>query len=120
MTTQTVPRPTEHEGAAARATIPIFDAAEVASAAARALERARELLGRIESLPLDAASVERVLDVWDDTSIVLEETFGPISLLNSVHPEKDVRDACDVALVHESSFLTDAFQNEAFYERVRR
>jgi thimet oligopeptidase len=31
-----------------------------------------------------------------------------------------VRDACDLALVQESIFLTEVFQNEAFYERVRR
>ena len=103
-----------------RATIPIFDAAQVHSASEEALGRARELLARIESLPLEQVSVERVLDVWDETATLLEDAFGPISLLNSVHPEKDVRDACDVALVAESSFLTEVFQNEAFYERVRR
>ena len=103
-----------------RATIPIFDAAQVSSGSEEALGRARELLSRIESLPVEQVSVERVLDAWDETATVLEDAFGPISLLNSVHPEKDVRDACDVALVAESSFLTEVFQNEAFYERVRR
>ncbi|HKR64531.1 MAG TPA: M3 family metallopeptidase [Thermoanaerobaculia bacterium] len=113
MTTQTVAPPE-------RATIPILTAEEVERRAAEALTSARELLARLESVPLEASSVERVLDLWDDTAILLEDAFGPISLLNSVHPEKDVRDACDGALVQESSFLTDAFQNEAFYERVRR
>ncbi|HEY0159112.1 MAG TPA: M3 family metallopeptidase [Thermoanaerobaculia bacterium] len=103
-----------------RATIPIFDAAEISRASEEALARARELLSRIETLPLEEVSVERVLDAWDETATVLEDAFGPISLLNSVHPDKDVRDASDVALVAESSFLTEVFQNEAFYERVRR
>jgi thimet oligopeptidase len=103
-----------------RATIPIFDAAQLHGASEEALGRARELLARIESLPLEQVSVERVLDAWDETATVLEDAFGPISLLNSVHPDKDVRDACDAALVAESSFLTEVFQNEAFYERVRR
>ncbi len=115
-TTETLP----HTPTAQRATVPILDAAEVAAESARALEQARELLGRIESLPLSEVSVERVLDAWDDTATVLEDAFGPISLLNSVHPDKEVRDACDTALVQESSFLTEVFQNEAFYERVRR
>src|SRR5258705_5098998 len=101
MTTQIVPRPTDENQTAERSTIPIFDADAVATAAARTLARARELLARIESVPLEAASVERVLDVWDDTAIELEDAFGPISLLNSVHPDKEVRDACDVALVQE-------------------
>ena len=65
------------------------------------------------------ASVEQVLDAWDETATVMEDAFGPISLLNSVHPDKEVRDASDVALIEESSFLTDVFQNEALYERVR-
>ncbi|HEX6159159.1 MAG TPA: M3 family metallopeptidase, partial [Thermoanaerobaculia bacterium] len=74
----------------------------------------------IENLPLDRVSAATVLDAWDDIGMVLEDAFGPISLLNSVHPGKAVRDAADIALVQESSFMTDVFQNEAFYERVRR
>jgi thimet oligopeptidase len=116
MTTETVPR----REAAERTTIPILDAEQVARAAETALARAHELLSRIDSLPPERAGVDSVLDAWDDTATVLEDAFGAISLLNSVHPDKDVRDACDVALVQESSFLTDVFQNEAFYERVRR
>lgn len=103
-----------------RTEIPLLSAQQVADASTRALDHARELLRRIEAVPLDECSVERVLDMWDDTAIVLEDAFGPVSLLNSVHPDKSVRDACDTALVQESSFLTDVFQNEAFYERVRR
>jgi thimet oligopeptidase len=114
--TETLPTPSTTQ----RATIPILDAAQVSRASEEALGRARELLSRIETLPLEEVSVERVLDAWDETAIVLEDAFGPISLLNSVHPDKDVRDECDVALVAESSFLTEVFQNEAFYERVRR
>ncbi|MDQ3283081.1 MAG: M3 family metallopeptidase, partial [Acidobacteriota bacterium] len=112
---------TPHQAASStRATIPILAAAQVARVSSEALERARALLAELESLPLDQVSVESVLDAWDQTSMVLEDAFGAISLLNSVHPDKDVRDASDVALVQESSFLTDVFQNEAFYERVRR
>ncbi|HYC93253.1 MAG TPA: M3 family metallopeptidase [Thermoanaerobaculia bacterium] len=116
MTTETLARPQ----AAERATIPIFDAAEVTRACETALARATELLARIESAPLDSVTVENVLDVWDETATVLEDAFGPISLLNSVHPDSQVRDAADTALIQESSFLTDVFQNERFYERVQR
>ncbi|HEX8411356.1 MAG TPA: M3 family metallopeptidase [Thermoanaerobaculia bacterium] len=116
MTTEILPRPESAE----RTTIPIFGAADVAQACESALERARQLLARIESVPLEQAGVENVLDVWDETATVLENAFGPISLLNSVHPDSEVRDASDVALIAESSFLTDVFQNEAFYQRVQR
>jgi len=96
-----------------RATIPIYDPGEVKSVSESALAEAGERVARI-------GSAAHVLEAWDDVNTILEDVFGPISLLNSVHPDKDVRDACDVALVQESSFLTEVFQNEAFYESVNR
>lgn len=114
MTTETVPRVESVE----RAAIPILDASEVVRASEDALASAREHLARIAAIPIDDSNVESVLDAWDDAGTILEDAFGVISLLNSVHPDKDVRDACDVALVQESIFLTEVFQNEAFYERV--
>ena len=116
MTIETLPRPESAE----RDLIPILDASEVTRVCEATLERARQLLARIESVPLEQANVETILDLWDDTAIVLEDAFGTISLLNSVHPDGPVRDACDVALIQESSFLTDVFQNEQFYQRVQR
>jgi thimet oligopeptidase len=101
-----------------RATIPILDAPEVIATAERALAQAREMLARIETVPLDSAGAREILDAWDDTATVMEDAFGPISLLNSVHPDKEVRDACDEVMVHEASFITTVFQNERFFERV--
>jgi thimet oligopeptidase len=124
MTIETVPRPDQSPGPSGensmRASVPILDAEQVARASEEALARARQSLSRIETLSLEDVSVEQVLDAWDDTGVILEDAFGPISLLNSVHPDKSVRDACDVALIQESIFLTEVFQNEAFYERVER
>ncbi len=101
-----------------RATIPILDVRDVTESAERALSRARESLARIEAVPLESADAARILDAWEDTAMMMEDAFGPISLLNSVHPDKAVRDACDDVLVQESSFITSVFQNERFYERV--
>jgi thimet oligopeptidase len=103
----------------ARPTIPILTADEVKTRSDAALAEARRRMERIEVVPLDEVSAATVLDEWDRAAIVIEDSFGAISLLNSVHPEKDVRDAADVALIEESSFLTEIFQNEALYERVR-
>lgn len=103
-----------------RATIPILTAEELSAAAAASLAKARELLAAIEAVPLNAVTPESVLDVWDETSIALEDAYGPISLLNSVHPDKEVRDVADGALVEESVFITELFQNEALYQRVLR
>jgi thimet oligopeptidase len=97
-----------------RFTIPILTAEEVASGAAAALLEARKRMETIGGLPS-----EGVLDAWDDAAIVLEDAFGPISLLNSVHPEAAVRDAADRALIDEAVFITELFQDERLFERVR-
>src|SRR5438132_1780845 len=103
-----------------RATIPILTAEEVSSRAAAALSEARQRLQAIERLPLESATPDAVLDRWDDAAMVVEDAFGPISLLNSVHPDAGVRDAADRALIDESVFMTELFQNEQLFERVRR
>ena len=72
MTIETLPRPESAE----RNLIPIFDASEVMRVCEATLERARQLLTRLESVPLEQAGVETILDVWDDTAIVLEDAFG--------------------------------------------
>src|SRR5687767_9025039 len=108
------------ETAPERATIPILQADQVQTVCDRALDQAREGLARIEAVPLESATTANILDAWDDVAMIIEDTFGPISLLNSVHPDKTLRDVTDDALVQESSYLTEVFQNEAFYERVRR
>jgi len=104
----------------ARATIPIYDAAALNAAADEALAEARRRLAVIERLPLEAVSPESVLDAWDGIAMMLEDAYGAISLLNSVHPDAAVRDAGDRALIEESVFMTELFQNEQLYERVRR
>jgi thimet oligopeptidase len=103
-----------------RATIPIWTAEELSSAAANALAVAKRNLQQIETLPLESVSPETVLDAWDRTAILLEDAFGPVSLLNSVSPDAAVRDTADRALIDESVFMTELFQNEGLYERVRR
>ena len=103
-----------------RATIPVFDAQQLEAAAASALREARAAFAELERIPLERATPETILDAWDGIAIRLEDAFGPISLLNSVHPDGGVRDAGDRALIEESVFLTELYQNEALFERVRR
>ncbi|MBK5259858.1 MAG: Zn-dependent oligopeptidase [Thermoanaerobaculia bacterium] len=103
-----------------RPTIPILNADEVTSTSSAALSEARKRLAAIEAVPLDRVTVANVLDAWDMAAVVIEDAFGPISLLNSVHTEKSVRDSADIALIEESNFITELFQNEALFERVRR
>lgn len=102
-----------------RATIPIYTAPELQTASSNALAQAAARFAEIEQIPLERATPETILDAWDQAAIIIEDAFGPISLLNSVHPDAAVRDAGDQALIEESVFLTDLFQNEKLFERVR-
>jgi thimet oligopeptidase len=101
-----------------RTTIPIFDAPRLHQAATAAIEEARRRLRDMEAIPFDQITPE-LLDRWDDVSILIEDTFGPIALLNNVHTEREVRDAADIEMVNEASFMTEVFQNEALYRRIR-
>src|ERR1700686_3982030 len=103
-----------------RPTIPIYDARALVAASERALAEARRRVAEIERLPLEKVTPESVLDAWDRMAITIEDVHGPISLLNSVHPDAEVRDAGDRALIEESVFMTELFQNEQLYERVLR
>ena len=103
-----------------RTTLPILTPEDVAATSARALDFAKRFVAEVEAIPLEKATPENVFDAWDRAAIVLEDAYGPISILNSVHPDQAVRDAGDEALIAESSFMTELFQNEKFYERVRR
>src|SRR2546428_637933 len=95
-----------------RPTIPIYDVSALVAASDRALAEARRRIGEIERLPLEKVTPESVLDAWDRMAMNIEDVHGPISLLNSVHPDPEVRDAGDKTLVEESVFMTELFQNE--------
>ena len=101
-----------------RTTIPVLAAAEIEPVAQKALRDAGTHLEAIEAIPVDQVTPANVLEAWDRAAAVIEDAFGPISLLNSVSPEKDVRDAGDAALIQEASFMTELFQREPFYQRV--
>ncbi len=103
-----------------RILMPIFDAPSLRAAARHALEEARLRFAGIESIPVAEADARNILDAWDRAAVLIEDAFGPISLLNSVHPDQAVRDAADEVLLEESSFITELFQNERLFERVRQ
>src|ERR1044071_2814520 len=108
----------EHATITERTTIPIYTAEELNAAAARTLAEARRRVAEIEKMALDGLSADALFDAWDRMSIDIEDAFGPIWLLNSVHPHAAVRDASDRVIVDHSVFTTELFQNETLYERV--
>jgi len=98
--------------------IPIADAVSLRRRWNGVLDEARERYARLASMPLDAVSVASVLDEWDRISIAIEDVIGPVAILNSVHPDRAVRDEGDEILVELSSFTTSLFQDAALFERV--
>src|SRR5438046_9970165 len=101
-----------------RTTIPILTATDVAENAARSLDEARRRVDDIIAIPIDAVTPEKIFEAWDRAAIILEDAFGPISIRNSVHPDKNVRVAGDEALVQECTFMTERLQHGLFYHPV--
>ena len=87
-----------------RVTLPILDAVTLTAACAQMLSDARARMATLAALPLEAATPQAVLDVWDDEAIRIENIVGPIAILNNVHPDKPVRDAADAAMRELSMF----------------
>ncbi len=104
--------------AAERTILPIHDPITLEHSCRRVIDLARSKLNEIESIPLEKSSVSDVLDRWDDIEILVEDVFGPVSLLNEVHPVRQVREAADEHMVELSSFNTEIYQNRALFERV--
>src|SRR4029078_1572326 len=92
---------------AQRTTIPIYTAEELSAIAARALAEARRRVAEIEAMPLAGLSAEGLFDAWDRMSIDIEDAFGPILTLHSVHPDAAVRDASHRVIMHHSVFATE-------------
>lgn len=105
--------------ASLRTELPVYDAASLDRACRSAIERARAGYDELARLPLDQIAEERFLSAWDDIEILLDDVYGPASLLNEVHPDSDVREMADERMVDFSGMLTEIYQNEALYERLR-
>lgn len=98
---------------AASPLIPNWDAAAVTKACEASLEKARKSQAAMRS------RTGPVFDEWNRLEIDLEDTFGPISLISNVHPDKAVRDASEPCLTKYTAFTTELFQDERLFARVK-
>ena len=101
-----------------RRTIPVLDSATIVASCEATLRDARARASELESLPIERASVETVLNAWDRNAIARDDVIGPIAILNNVHPERRVRDAAEGCLRELSRFSTELYQNEALFRRI--
>jgi thimet oligopeptidase len=98
----------------ARPQVPLLDADGVTRECESGLARARKAL--------DAMRAKRgprgIFDGWNRLDILTEETLNPLYLLNSVHPDKAVRDAAEPCLQEYVALQTEIYQDEKLFRRV--
>jgi len=102
----------------ARTTLPILDEPTLTASCAQVILDGKANYATLENVPIEQASVETILNKWDDFNIAIENVIGPVAILAEVHPDQKTRDAGQDCLVKISSFTTELFQNEKLYQRV--
>jgi thimet oligopeptidase len=103
-----------------RPTLPILDDVTMRAAARQIFAEARSIAEAIASVPIEEISTATVLDEWDRMGMILEDILGPVSILGSVHPNRQIRSAADEVLLDATRFTSELFQNADLYERIRR
>jgi thimet oligopeptidase len=105
---------------AERTVLPIHDPVSLDHSCRRALDLAREQVGEMEKISSIDPESPALLEAWDDLEILIEDVFGPVSLLNEVHPSRSVRETADAHLIDLVAFTTEVYQNERLYEGLLR
>ncbi len=107
----------ESRSPAARVVLPVYDAAEIKSVCTAAIDKARQQIGEIESVPVAKVNIANTIDAWNRMSIDAENAIDLIYLLGSVHTDKAARDAADTCLLKATEVRTEFMQREALYRR---
>jgi thimet oligopeptidase len=105
--------------AAARVTLPIYDAAGLNKTCTAALARGKKDVAALEGVSAQQATIANTLNAWNGMQMRLEDATGPIDLYANVSPDEKVRAAADKCLLKVTSFATDLFQNEKLYTALK-
>ena len=70
---------------------------------------------KLEKHPADA----RWLAAWDDVNAAIEDSAGPASLLENVHPDKAIRDAAQACSQRWTEFGSSLSQNQTLYRAAQ-
>src|SRR5438105_3251303 len=81
---------------------------------AAGLASARELVAGLRDAP--PAGAEEVLRRWDEVTLELGNVAALASLLSNVHPQVEVRTACEEAEVETDKLVTELRQDRALYD----
>ncbi len=100
---------------AAHPLIAVLDAPAIEKSCAEGLARAREMLARTEATADPAA----FFAAWNRYQVLLDDAFGAIGLMGSLHPDKAARDAAEPCLQKVTALSTETFQSEKLYARVK-
>jgi len=98
-----------------RTLLPAYSAAGIESQCDPELAHARALKLALEAKPEPAG----VLAELNELSRVTEDFFGPLDLVANTHPDKAVRDAADACTLKFAPFVSELYQSDAIYRRVR-
>jgi len=94
------------------------NAAQVDAACNALLASARADEKRLQALPPSASPA--LLAELDGMVRAYEDTLGPLSLLNAVHPDKAVRDAADACDLRYQTFRNAFLQNGKVYALIKQ
>ncbi|HZE91162.1 MAG TPA: M3 family metallopeptidase, partial [Rhizobacter sp.] len=95
------------------------DAAQVDQACERYLADAQQQEKHLQALT-PAQAAKQLLAGLDAMTRRYEDTLGPLSLLNSVHPDKAIRDAADECELKAQAFNSAFLQNPRVYARLKQ
>lgn len=91
----------------------------VTQSAQTAIETAKKQLELLYAIPADKRTYDNTLLVYDDITNAFGKVHYNIYLMNSAHPDKDVREESQKQLQVLNQFLTDLGLDEQLYKAIK-
>ena len=93
-------------------------AADIPEATDLAIEKAQVMLDAILAIEDDKRTFSNTIVAMDDISYEMGKVWSPVYLMGSVHPDEDVRNNADSAIIKFSRWSTDFSLNEDLFKAV--
>jgi len=92
---------------------------DVTQSAAIAIETAKSALTVLYAIPANQRTYANTMLTYDDISNDVGKVHYNIYLMNTTHPDKEIRDECQKQLQTLNQFLTDVGLDENLYRSVK-